>query len=257
MSAATPEMDQRPEASEGGGEVLKPDYVGSKPVAEDVGEAGNELVLDGGRTHEVRVVAPGHVVDEGGDCAGGGEGNGESGEKLVTAREDDPKGENGCEGQKEVRLEGAEPERGSGQEGVAAMEAEKQNEAEEGEERGLAHGEADDGGGKAESEPVDAIWGRAVELANDADGDEQAGQEEEGPENAGEAQAEKAEGVGDGQRPGRVAHDEDGSGVNTGAETGRVLEGIDSVAVIGITVVDKLMAGCPVGDEIASGSLFA
>ena len=56
---------------------------------------------------------------------------------------------------------------------------------------------------------------------------------------------------------GRVAHDEDGSGVNTGAEACGVLEGIDGVPVIGVTVMDELVAGSPVGDEVASSSLFA
>jgi hypothetical protein len=138
MSTATPEVDERPEAGEGHGKILQPDCVGIEPVAEDVGEAGNELVLDGGRAHEADVIGPGRGVDEEGDRAGAGEGDGKSGEELVGAREEDPECENSGEGQEEMWFEGAEPERGTGVEGVATMEAEKQDEAEEGEERGLA-----------------------------------------------------------------------------------------------------------------------
>ena len=162
-------------------------------------------------------------------------------------------GEHGGEGKEEMRLEGAKPERGSSDEGVAAMEAEKQDQAQKGQERGLAHGEADDGRGEGEAEPVDASGWRAVELVEDADGDEQAGEKEEGPEDSGEAQAQKTEGVGEGEGPGRVAHDEDGAGV----KAGRVLDGPDGVAVIGIVVVDELAAGGPVRKEVAIGSQFA
>jgi hypothetical protein len=70
-----------------------------EPVAEDVGEAGNELVFDGGRAHQAGVIGPGRGVDEESDCAGEGEGDGESGEELVATGEDDPKGEHGGEGQ--------------------------------------------------------------------------------------------------------------------------------------------------------------
>src|ERR1700722_5080765 len=159
MGTATPEMDEGPDTGERGGKVLQPDRVGLEPVAEYVGEAGNELVLDGGRAHKAYVISPGRGVDEGGDGAGGGEGDEKSGEEPVAAGEDDPEGQNDGERQEKMGFKGAEPKRGAGQEGVAAMEAEKQDEAEEGEERGLAHGEADDGGSEAESEPVDAIWG--------------------------------------------------------------------------------------------------
>ena len=55
-----------------------------------------------------------------------------------------------------------------------------------------------------------------MELVEDADGDEQAGKKKERPEDSGEAQAEKTEGVGDGEGPGRVAHDEDGARVKAG-----------------------------------------
>src|SRR5580658_3451248 len=109
MSAATPEIDERPDTGEGGGKVLQPDCVGMEPVAEDVGEAGNELVLDGRRAHEARVVRPGRGVDEEGDCAGEGEGEGKSGEELIAAGKDDPETENSGEGKEKVRLEGAEP----------------------------------------------------------------------------------------------------------------------------------------------------
>ena len=199
------------------------------------------------------VIGPGRGVDEEGGGAGEGEGGGKSGEELVAARDDDPDGEHGGKGKEEMRLEGAEPERRTGVEGVAAMEAQKKDQSQEREERGLAHGEADDGGGEGEAEPVDAIRRGAVELVDDADGDEQAGEEKQGPEDGGKAQAKKTERVGEGQRPGRVAHDEDGAGVKAGG----VLEGRDGVAVVGVAVVDELAAGGPVGDEVARGGQFA
>lgn len=90
-------------------------------------------------------------------------------------------------------------------------------------------------------------------LMDHADGDEQAGEEKQGPENGGNAQAEKTERVGDGQRPGRVTHDEDGAGVKAGG----VLEGRDGVTVVGVAVVDEQAAGGPVGDEVARGGQFA
>ena len=152
-----------------------------------------------------------------------------------------------------MRLEGAEPERSPSVKGVAAMEAEKQDQAQERQERSLAHGEADDGGGKGEAEPVDAIGWRAVELVQDADGNEQAGEKEQGPENASKAQGEKTEGVSKRKGPGRVAHDEDGARVKAGG----VFEGPDRVAVVRIAVVNELAAGGPVGEEVTIGSQFA
>ena len=100
MSAATPEVDESPEAGKGGGKVLQPDCVGTEPVAEDVGEAGNELVFDGGRAHQARVIRPGRGVDEEGESGGKTQGGGESGEELVAARNDNPEGEYCDEGQK-------------------------------------------------------------------------------------------------------------------------------------------------------------
>ena len=52
MGTAAPEVDERPEAAKGGGKVLRPGCVGTEPVAENVGEAGNEVVFDGGRAHQ-------------------------------------------------------------------------------------------------------------------------------------------------------------------------------------------------------------
>lgn len=92
-----------------------------------------------------------------------------------------------------------------------------------------------------------------MELVKDADGNEEAAKEQEGPENSGNAQAEKAEGVGDGKGPGRVAHDENGARV----EAGGVLDGPDGIAVVWIVVVDELEAGGPVRKEVATGSQFA
>src|SRR5208283_894252 len=154
MGAATPEVGEGPETGEGDGKVLHPDCVRTEPVAQGAGKAGNELVFDGRRTHEARVVGPGRGVDESGECAGEGESDGKSSEELPGAGEDDPGGEHDSERQEEMGLEGAKPERGSSVEGVAAMEAEKQDQAKEDEKRGLAHGDADDGGGEGESEPM-------------------------------------------------------------------------------------------------------
>ena len=92
-----------------------------------------------------------------------------------------------------------------------------------------------------------------MELVEDADGDEEAGEEQESPEDSSKAQAEKAEGVGDGEGPGRVAHDEYGPRV----KTGRMLDGPDCVSVVGIVVVNELAAGGPVRKEVATGSQFA
>jgi len=156
MIAASPEVCERPEAGEGDGKVLQPDCVRTEPMTQGSGEAGNELVFDGGRAHEVRVVAPGRWVNEGGNGACEGEGYGKSGEELPSACEKDPGGEHGCERQQQMGLKGAKPERGSGVERVTAMEAEKKDQAEKGKERGLTHCDADDGGGEGEAEPVDA-----------------------------------------------------------------------------------------------------
>jgi len=92
-----------------------------------------------------------------------------------------------------------------------------------------------------------------MELVEDADADEQAGEEQEGPEDSGNAQAEQAEGVGDGKGPRRVAHDENGTRVKAGG----VLDGPDGIAVVGIVVVDELEASGPVRKEVATGSQFA
>lgn len=92
-----------------------------------------------------------------------------------------------------------------------------------------------------------------MELVKDADGGEEAGEEQEGPEDSGCAKAEKAEGIGDREGPGRVAHDEHGAGVKAGG----VLDGPDGVAVVGIVVVDELATSGPVREEVATGSQFA
>ena len=125
-------------------------------MAQGSSEAGNELVFDGWRAHEAGVIGPSRGIDEGGESARESESDGESGEELPGAREDDPGGKHDSERQEEMWFEGAKPERGSGVEGVVAMEAEKENEAEERQERCLAHGETDDGGGEGEPEPMDA-----------------------------------------------------------------------------------------------------
>ena len=156
MGAAAPEVGEGPEAGESDGKILQPDFVRAEPMAQGSGEAGNELVLDGRGAHEARVIGPGRRIDEGGECAGEREGDGESGEELPGARENDPGGEHDSERQQQMWREGAEPESGSGVEGVASMEAEKENQAEEGEKRGLAHRDADDGGGEGKPEPVNA-----------------------------------------------------------------------------------------------------
>ena len=70
---------------------------------------------------------------------------------------------------------------------------------------------------------------------------------------AGHAQAEKTERVGERQRPGRVAHDENGANVKARG----VFQRRDGVAVVGIGVVDKLVACGPVGDEVAGTGLTA
>ena len=83
MGATTPEVGERPEAGEGHGKVLQPDCVRMEPVAQNVGEAGNELVFDGGRAHEASVIGPGRGVNEVGERGGEGEGDSKSGEELV------------------------------------------------------------------------------------------------------------------------------------------------------------------------------
>ena len=127
MGTTTPEIEERPEAGESGGKVLQPDCVRMEPVAENVGEAGNELVFDGWRAHEAGVIGPSRGIDEGGESARESESDGESGEELPGAREDDPGGKHDSERQEEMWFEGAKPERGSGAEWMAAMEAEKQD----------------------------------------------------------------------------------------------------------------------------------
>ena len=92
-----------------------------------------------------------------------------------------------------------------------------------------------------------------MELVEQADGDEQAGEKKQGPENAGEAQGEKTEGVGKRQGPGRVAHDEDGARVKACG----VFDGPDGVAVVRIAVENELAAGGPVREEVAIGRQFA
>lgn len=198
MSTAAPVVNERPKAGEGDGKILEPGCLRAEPMTQCSGEARNELVFDGWRAHQANVIGPCPRVDEVSGGGGDGEGEGKSGKELVAARDKDPDGKHSDEGKEQVRLESAEPERGPGAEGVTAMEAEKKDQSQEREERSLAHGEADDGGSEGKAEPVDAIWWRAVELVEHADGDEQAGQEEQGPENPGKAQGEKTEGVGDG-----------------------------------------------------------
>ena len=92
-----------------------------------------------------------------------------------------------------------------------------------------------------------------MEMVEDADGDEQAGEEHQGPEDSGNAQAKQAEGVDNRQGPGRIAHDEDGARV----KAGRVLDSPDGVAVVGIVVVNELEAGSPIREEVATCSQFA
>jgi len=152
-----------------------------------------------------------------------------------------------------VGLEGAEPKSQSGGEGTAQMEAQEKNQAEQGEERGLAHGYADEARGEGKAQPVCVTARRAVKLVDEPDREQEAGEEEEGPEDAGDAEAKIAKGQGQGQCPWRVAHNENGTGV----EPLGVLEDGDGVAIVWIDVLRQQAAGGPIGDEIAGGAKLA
>ena len=62
--APAPEVDERPEAAERGGQVLQPDRARDSSLAHGVGEAGNEVVFDGGGAHQAEVAAPGARIDQ-------------------------------------------------------------------------------------------------------------------------------------------------------------------------------------------------
>ena len=100
---------------------------------------------------------------------------------------------------------------------------------------------------------MDAIGGRAMQLADHAHGEQQAGQQKQGPEDGRDPQSEKAERVGERQSPGRVAHDENGADVQAGG----VLQRRDGIAVVGVGVVDELLARGPIGDKIARAGQIA
>jgi len=253
VGASAPKVDERPEAGEGRRNVLQPDRVRADGVAESAGEAGDELVFDRWRAHEVDIVGPAGGVDEGGEDRGEGESGGESGDEGPGTVENDPGNKRGDEGQEKMRLEGAEPQRSAGVEGIAMVEAEKENQAEEREKRGLAHGETDDCGRECNSEPVNPGGRRTVELVKDPNGEEKAGEEDQCPEGAGDAKTEQAEGVSERKCPRRVAHDEHGVRV----EAGSVLNGPDGVTVVRIEVVDELMTSGPIRKVVSTGSQLA
>ena len=79
-------------------------------------------------------------------------------------------------------------------------------------------------------------------------GDEER-EHEERPGKRGSYGREIAERVGKRQGPGSVAHVE-GAGT---AEAGSALDAVDGIRVIGITVLDELVAGGPVDDEVSCG----
>ena len=146
-----------------------------------------------------------------------------------------------------MRLEGAEPQGSSGSKGTGAMPAQEQNQPQQRKERGLPHRHTDESRREGERKPVKSIERESVKLADDAHRDEEAGQEEQGPKRRSHAQAEEAERPGQRQGPRRVAHHENGAGIQASC----VLDRRDSIAVIWVGVVDKLAAGSPIGDEVA------
>src|ERR1700722_765873 len=148
-----------------------------------------------------------------------------------------------------MRLKRAEPERCSCGEGVGFVEAKKEGQSEEHEDGGLAEDDAEQRWRKTKAEPIEMTAGGAEEGPKNSDGGDEEGEHRQRPGKCGGGGREKAEGVGERQGPGRVAHVV-GAGA---AESGGALDGVDGVRVVGIAVLDELMAGGPVDDEVAAG----
>lgn len=149
-----------------------------------------------------------------------------------------------------MRFEGTEPEGCAGNEGVRFVQSEKDGEPEKKKDGSLAEVDAEERGGKAVAEPGEMAAGGAEELPKDADRSDEEAEHRKRPGKRGDGGREVAEGVGQGQRPGSVAHVV-GAGA---AETGVAFDAADGGGVIGIAMLDELMAGGPVDDEVAAGN---
>ncbi len=248
-SAAAPEVNDGPRTAEGGRQSLEPDVARRQPVAEEGGKAGNEVIFDGRGAHHDEVIAPGARVDERDGETTDGECGNRAGKKLITARDHDPYGERGSKGEKQVRLEGAEPERRAGGERAAQMKAKEENQADESKKRCLTYGDADDAGSECKAKPMEVVRRGTVQLVNNAHSEEKAGEQEQRPEDAGEAEAQQPNRQSERECPGRVAHEQDGPGI----EALRVLERSDGVTIIGVAVVKEETASGPIGDKVARG----
>jgi hypothetical protein len=127
---------------------------------------------------------------------------------------------------------------------------EKEGEATKHEDGGLAEDDAEERGRKTIAKPVEMTAGVAEEGPQNAHGGDEESEHDERPGKSGDRGREIAEGIGERQGPGSVAHVE-GAGT---AEAGGALDAVDGIGVIGIAVLDELVAGGPVDDEVAAGN---
>ena len=127
------------------------------------------------------------------------------------------------------------------------MPAQKDRNPQERQKRGLTHDQADQGWGKGKPEPVKVVARIAMHPAHQQHGKDEAGQKQKGPENSRQPQAKKAHRVGKRQRPGRVAHQQNGAG----SKACIVLDAGNRFPVIRVLMVDELLPRGPVGNEIA------
>ena len=222
-------------------------------ITQKITETGSELARDDGGAHVIGVLAPGRRVDPCCNQAAGGHGGYASGENPITARKHDPEQQHENKGKKKMRLDGAEPKRRAGREGTGFVQAQKERQPEEKKDGGLAQHDAEERRRKANPKPFAMVSGRAKQLPEDAHGGDQQAQHEQRPGKGCRHGAGIAEGQSQGQSPGSIAH----VIARAAGKSRVVLDLIDARGVVRIAVMDELLAGGPVDDEVAAGDGLA
>jgi hypothetical protein len=133
------------------------------------------------------------------------------------------------------------------------VQAQEESQPEEKKNGGLAQVDADERRGKAIAEPFEMVSGRAKQLPEDAHGGDEEAQHEQRPGKGSRHGADIAERQSQGQSPGSIAHV---IGCAAG-KSGVVLDLIEGCRVVRIAVMNQLLAGGPVDDEVAAGDSLA
>ena len=200
------------------------------------------------RPHHLCVLNPRFWVDVRCGRATGGQASRRAGQYPIAPGNHDPRKQHDAESQKQVRFQRAEREGDSGHKGASAMQIEKQYVPQQREERSLPHRQAEYSRCERNSEPGQIIPGAAVHPPENADRNQQAREQGQGPQKRSGAQADQPQRQRQRQTPGQVPH------IKCARFCGKPRGALDphhGNLIVGIGVMDELLAGGPIDNEIA------